>query len=70
MPSTRSSERGLLGLAFHPDYATNGFFYVYATSSSISGDTEIGATGLGRPERCVRQPRADDRRVRYPQRQP
>ncbi len=24
-------EGGLLGLAFHPDYATNGFFYVYYT---------------------------------------
>ena len=23
------TEQGLLGLAFHPDYATNGFFYVY-----------------------------------------
>jgi glucose/arabinose dehydrogenase len=25
-------ERGLLGLAFHPSYATNGFFFVYYTS--------------------------------------
>ena len=24
-------EQGLLGLAFHPDYANNGFFYVYYT---------------------------------------
>lgn len=24
-------ERGLLGLAFHPDFGTNGFFYVYYT---------------------------------------
>jgi glucose/arabinose dehydrogenase len=24
-----SNERGLLGMAFHPDYATNGYFYVY-----------------------------------------
>ena len=22
-------EQGLLGLAFHPDYATNGWFFVY-----------------------------------------
>jgi glucose/arabinose dehydrogenase len=32
-------EKGLLGLAFHPDYETNGYFYVYytnATSSVIS----------------------------------
>jgi hypothetical protein len=27
-------ERGLLGLAFHPSYATNGFFYVYYTRQS------------------------------------
>lgn len=26
-----SDERGLLGLAFHPGYATNGYFYVYYT---------------------------------------
>jgi glucose/arabinose dehydrogenase len=31
-------EIGLLGLAFHPDYANNGLFYVYHTrQSSISG---------------------------------
>lgn len=33
------SERGLLGLAFHPDYATNGYFYVNYTNSS--GDTQV-----------------------------
>lgn len=27
-------ERGLLGLAFHPDYATNGFFFVWYVNSS------------------------------------
>src|SRR5215211_1593361 len=32
-------EQGLLGLAFHPDYATNGLFYVYL--STPSGDTEV-----------------------------
>ncbi len=32
-------ERGLLGLAFHPDYATNGYFYVYYTNNS--GDTQV-----------------------------
>lgn len=32
-------ERGLLGLAFHPDYATNGYFYVYYTD--LSNDTQI-----------------------------
>jgi glucose/arabinose dehydrogenase len=27
-------EQGLLGLAFHPSYATNGYFYVYYTTST------------------------------------
>ncbi len=33
------SEQGLLGLAFHPDYGTNGYFYVYYTDNS--GDTQV-----------------------------
>jgi glucose/arabinose dehydrogenase len=32
-----ASEMGLLGLAFHPDYANNGYFYVYYTR-----DTGLG----------------------------
>ena len=32
-------ERGLLGLAFDPDFATNGFFYVYLINTG--GDAEI-----------------------------
>lgn len=36
------SERGLLGLAFHPQYATNGRFFVYYTqSASPNGDIVI-----------------------------
>ncbi len=37
-----SDERGLLGLAFHPGYATNGYFYVYYT-----GTTNTSANGGG-----------------------
>jgi len=33
-------EQGLLGLAFHPDYANNGFFYVNFTDNT-GGDTRI-----------------------------
>lgn len=33
-------ERGLLGLAFHPNYASNGYFYVNYTDNS-GGDTRI-----------------------------
>ncbi|HVU16423.1 MAG TPA: PQQ-dependent sugar dehydrogenase [Candidatus Didemnitutus sp.] len=39
-----NSEEGLLGLAFHPDFASNHYFYVYysltATTSDGSGDHE------------------------------
>ncbi|HEY0834950.1 MAG TPA: PQQ-dependent sugar dehydrogenase, partial [Azospirillum sp.] len=46
-------ERGLLGLAFHPEYATNGRFYVNLTNTR--GDTEIrgytvSATDPGRAD--------------------
>lgn len=34
-----SSEQGLLGLAFHPNYATNGLFFINYTNSA--GDTVI-----------------------------
>jgi len=30
--TTNSSELGLLGLAFHPNYASNGYFYIFYTS--------------------------------------
>ncbi|MDP5097512.1 MAG: PQQ-dependent sugar dehydrogenase [Flavobacterium sp.] len=33
------SERGLIGLAFHPNYATNGYFFI--NYSNTSGDTVI-----------------------------
>jgi glucose/arabinose dehydrogenase len=39
--SVSGNEQGLLGLAFHPDYATNGLFYVNYTKAS-GGDTVIG----------------------------
>ena len=29
---SNSNEEGLLGLAFHPNYKTNGYFYVYYTA--------------------------------------
>jgi glucose/arabinose dehydrogenase len=35
----RSSEQGLLGLAFHPDYISNGYFFVNYTGSN--GETRI-----------------------------
>ena len=37
--SPTGNERGLLGLAFHPNYATNGYFFVNYTN--LSGNTVI-----------------------------
>lgn len=39
LAGTTYNEQGLLGLAFHPDYASNGFFYVNYTN--LSGDSVI-----------------------------
>jgi glucose/arabinose dehydrogenase len=36
-----TGERGLLGLAFDPDYATNGFFYVYRTVPGATAHNEV-----------------------------
>ena len=43
-------ERGLLGLAFHPDYATNGYFFVNYTNTS--GNTVIArySVNSGNPD--------------------
>lgn len=46
-------EMGLLGLAFHPDYAANGYFYVNYTDAS-------GATTISRFERSGADPNLGD----------
>jgi glucose/arabinose dehydrogenase len=51
--SRRGEEEGLLGLAFHPDYARNGLFYVYYSA-------------VGAPRQIVAQYRAPDRRTADP----
>jgi glucose/arabinose dehydrogenase len=43
-----ADEQGLLGMAFHPDYAVNGYFYVYYTITTTT------AAGTGRHERLAR----------------
>lgn len=37
--TSSGGERGLLGLAFHPDYAVNGLIFVYHTD--LAGDTHV-----------------------------
>lgn len=36
-PANAGDERGLLGLAFHPQFQTNAKFYVYYTNPAVSG---------------------------------
>ena len=42
--SPQYDERGLLGLAFHPNYGTNGKFYVFYTAPPRAGGPEPGVT--------------------------
>jgi glucose/arabinose dehydrogenase len=39
-----AGERGALGLAFHPQYATNGLFYVHFSSNASDGLPRVGDT--------------------------
>ena len=43
-----NKEIGLLGLAFHPNYATNGYFYVFYTSLHSSGNIQINVSRFSR----------------------
>ena len=47
-------ERGLLGLAFHPQYASNGFFYVNYTDRA--GDTVVARYSVSRISRNLANP--------------
>lgn len=64
--TSANSEQGLLGLAFHPDFASNGFFYVNYTNNSgntvierrtidlgtgaVIGGSEMSVLTIGQPE--------------------
>ncbi|HEX6930461.1 MAG TPA: PQQ-dependent sugar dehydrogenase, partial [Gammaproteobacteria bacterium] len=39
-------ERGLLGMAFHPDYQANGLVYTY-TSEAVNGTADFSTLGVG-----------------------
>jgi glucose/arabinose dehydrogenase len=41
VPVDSNGERGLLGMAFDPDYANNGFFYIYRTVPGAIAHNEI-----------------------------
>ena len=41
-------ERGLLGVAFHPEFATNGLLYTY-TSEPVDGQADFSTMPMGTP---------------------
>ena len=45
--NSSGGEQGLLGMAFHPDYAMNGFFYVNYVSGTGNGTTRISRFSVG-----------------------
>jgi len=69
--STAGSERGLLSVAFHPDFATNGIFVVdYTRAAPHAGDTviaryyaapgsDVADAGSGRQLLTIFQPQAN-----------
>ncbi len=59
-------EQGLLGLAFHPDYATNGFLYVYYTNPDtqivryqVSSDPDVADPASATPVLSFSQPQSN-----------
>ncbi|HFA51594.1 MAG TPA: T9SS type A sorting domain-containing protein [Bacteroidetes bacterium] len=52
------NEQGLLGLAFHPDYADNGFFYVNYTNNS--GDTRISRFSVSPDDPNTADPNSEE----------
>ena len=66
--TTTNNEQGLLGLAFHPNYQDNGFFYVNYTNNSgrttiarysVSGDPEVADAGSALILMSIFQPQAN-----------
>lgn len=66
---TAGGERGLLSLAFHPEYASNGYFYVDYTDAdsaashvvryTVSSDPDVADPGSASPVLAVAQPFAN-----------
>lgn len=59
------SEQGLLGLAFHPDYATNGYFYVHYTDNG--GDTQVSRFSVSTADPDIADPGSEFPIIDYTQ---
>jgi glucose/arabinose dehydrogenase len=63
LPDSPGGEQGLLGMAFHPDFATNGQVYLAYTDSSgavvvieLTGDPDANTISLGSRRTIIRVP--------------
>jgi glucose/arabinose dehydrogenase len=63
LPPSNYDERGLLGLAFHPDFKTNGLFYTF-TSQPVRGRADFSTLPPGAVPNC--QSVITEWRVRQP----
>lgn len=60
-------EYGLLGLAFHPDFENNGYFYVnYTVGTSSNADTVISRFRVSQSDRNVADPASKQQILRIP----
>lgn len=57
-------ERGLLGLAFHPSYRTNGFFFIYYTNTA--GNVEVARYKVSANNRNVANPGSASKIITIP----
>ncbi|MCP4246898.1 MAG: hypothetical protein GY778_07600 [bacterium] len=66
--NSNNDERGLLGMAFHPDYGTNGAFYVYYTNSiddtvvaryTVSANPDVADSGSAQTVITYDQPQSN-----------
>ncbi|UCD25436.1 MAG: PQQ-dependent sugar dehydrogenase [Gemmatimonadota bacterium] len=54
---SNGGEQGLLSMAFHPDYASNGYFYIYYTDNN--GDTRVARYSVSAGNANVADPTSD-----------
>jgi glucose/arabinose dehydrogenase len=64
---TQGTEQGLLGLAFHPNFAENGYFYVNYTGRQGIGDTVISRFQVSQGDSNRADPNSEQILLQIPQ---
>lgn len=65
--NNNGNEQGLLGLAFDPNYATNGYFYVHYTGGTGNGSSVISRFSVSTANPNVADPASEDTLFIWPQ---